>query len=327
MADVARLAGVSHQTVSRVLNDHPNVRQRTRERVHAAIRELGYRRNAAARTLVTGKTNAIGVISFDTTLYGPASMLYSIERAAHPEYSVVIASLPQLERQSMVSAAERFLDQGVEGIIVIAQLASAVRALTTMAGDVPLVGVGCGMSASLPSVVIDNPAGAAAATRYLLDLGHGTVHHVAGPAQFLDAEERIDGWRQALRAAGVDEPPVIHGDWSARSGYEIGHRLASMPEVSAVFSANDQMALGLVRAFSDRGCRVPADISVVGFDDIPESGYFLPPLTTVRQDFAELGRRALHLLVDVILGDRRIQPPFPVAPELIVRGSAAPPRA
>jgi DNA-binding LacI/PurR family transcriptional regulator len=325
MADVARLAGVSHQTVSRVLNDHPNVRQGTRESVLAAIRELGYRRNAAARTLVTGRTNTIGVISFGTTLYGPASMLHSIERAAHPEFSVVIASLPQLDRRSMLAAAERFLDQRVDGIIVIAQLASAVRALTAIAGDVPLVGVGCGMSAPLPSVVIDNPAGAAAATRYLLGLGHRTVHHVAGPTQFLDAEERIDGWQRALREADADEPRVLHGDWSAQSGYEIGHQLAGTPGVTAVFSANDQMALGLLRAFSDRGVRVPADVSLVGFDDIPEAGYFVPPLSTVRQDFPELGRRALHLLVDGILGAQELQPPLPVTPELVIRASAAAP--
>jgi DNA-binding LacI/PurR family transcriptional regulator len=325
MADVARLAGVSHQTVSRVLNDHPNVRPRTRESVLAAIRELGYRRNAAARTLVTGRTNTIGVISFGTTLYGPASMLHSIERAAHPKFSVLIASLPQLDKRSMLAAAERLLDQAVDGIIVIAQLASAVRALTAIAGDVPLVGVGCGLSAPLPSVVIDNPGGAAAATRYLLDLGHHTVHHVAGPTQFLDAEERIDGWQRVLQEAGAQLPRVLHGDWSARSGYEIGHQLADMPGVSAVFSANDQMAIGLLRAFSDRGLRVPDDISLVGFDDIPEAGYFVPPLSTVRQDFTELGRRALHLLVDGILGDQQLQPPLPVAPELIIRASAGPP--
>jgi DNA-binding LacI/PurR family transcriptional regulator len=325
MADVARLAGVSHQTVSRVLNDHPNVRPRTRESVLAAIRELGYRRNAAARTLVTGRTNTIGVISFGTTLYGPASMLHSIERAAYPKFSVLIASLPQLDKRSMLAAAERLLDQAVDGIIVIAQLASAVRALTAIAGDVPLVGVGCGLSAPLPSVVIDNPGGAAAATRYLLDLGHRTVHHVAGPTQFLDAEERIDGWQRVLQGAGAQLPRVLHGDWSARSGYEIGHQLADMPGVSAVFSANDQMAIGLLRAFSDRGLRVPDDISLVGFDDIPEAGYFVPPLSTVRQDFTELGRQALHLLVDGILGDQQLQPPLPVAPELIIRASAGPP--
>src|SRR5260370_23433964 len=147
MADVARLAGVSDQAVSRVLNDHPTVRPQTREDVLAAIRELGYRPNAAARTLVTGRTHALGVISFDTTLYGPASMLYGIERAAHPGYSVAIASLAAFDRRSMQEAVDRFLGQGVEGIIVIASEMPALEALTGVTADVPLVAVGCGTHA------------------------------------------------------------------------------------------------------------------------------------------------------------------------------------
>jgi DNA-binding LacI/PurR family transcriptional regulator len=326
MADVARLAGVSHQTVSRVLNEHPNVSARTREEVLAAVRALGYRPNAAARTLVTGRTHTLGVISFDTTLYGPASMLYGIERAAHPAYSVTIASLPALDRHSMVEAVERFLDQAVEGLIVIAPQTSAVAALTGVAAGIPLVAVGCGTRSPLPSVAIDNLAGAARATGYLLDLGHQTVHHIGGPDSWLDARERVAGWRQALRAAGAPEPDMLRGDWSARSGYEIGHRLATMREVTAVFCANDQMALGLLRALAEHGRLVPADVSVVGFDDIPESGYFLPPLTTVRQDFGELGSRALHMVMDRISGVAPSSPALPVAPDLIVRASTAPAR-
>jgi len=327
MADVARHAGVSHQTVSRVLNGHPNVRAETRADVLAAIRVLGYRPNAAARTLVTGRTNVLGVISFDTTLYGPATMLYGIERAAHPGYTVAVASLPGYDRRSLPQAVERFLGQGVDGIIVIAPENSAVEALTELAADTPLVAVGCGIHAPLPSVAIDNVAGAAQATRHLLDLGHKTVHHVAGPESWLDAQERADGWRKALEAAGAPEPEVLRGDWSPRSGYETGHRLAAMPEVTAVLCGNDSMALGLLRALAERGRQVPADVSVVGFDDVPEAAFFLPPLTTVRQDLGELGRRALHLLMDRIAGELRTQPRLPIAPELIVRASSAPVRS
>src|SRR6266496_1048429 len=273
MADVARLAGVSHQTVSRVLNQHPNVRPQTREKVLAAIRELAYRPNAAARTLVTRRTHTLGVISFDTTLYGPASMLYGIERAARHAYFVSIASLPALDHRGVLAA-------------------------------------------------VDNAAGAARATQYLLDLGHETVHHVGGPGSWLDARERTDGWLQALRAAGAAEPNVLAGDWSSRSGYEIGHELARTPDVTAVFCANDHMALGLLRALAERGRRVPEDVSVVGFDDIPEAAFFLPPLTTVRQDFGELGRRALRLLVDRIAGHDSAGSRLPVVPELVVRSSA-----
>jgi DNA-binding LacI/PurR family transcriptional regulator len=326
MADVARLAGVSHQTVSRVLNEHPNVRPLTRDRVLAAIRELEYRPNAAARTLVTRRTHTLGVISFDTTLYGPASLLYGIERAAHDTYYVSIASLPLLDRRSVKEAIDRLLGQGVEGIIVIAPQTSAVAALSHMPDQVPLVAVGCGTRASLTSVAIDNAAGAASATRYLLDLGHETVYHVAGPGTWLDAQERIDGWRSALHDAGAPEPVVLTGDWSARSGYELGHRLASIRDVTAVFCANDTMALGVVRALAEHGRRVPDDVSIVGFDDVPEAGFYLPPLTTVRQDFGEVGRRALGALIERMSGAGEPLPRLRVAPELVVRSSAARPR-
>ena len=331
MADVARLAGVSHQTVSRVLNNHPNVRPQTRDRVLAVIRQLEYRPNAAARSLVTRRTRTLGVISFDTTLYGPASMLYGIEQAARHAYFVAIASLPAFDRRSVLGAIDRFLGQAVEGIIMIAPQTTAVAALSHVPAEVPLVAVGCGTHSSLTSVAIDNTAGAARATRYLLDLGHPTVHHLAGPGSWLDAQERIDGWCQALREAGAPEPAMLTGDWSSASGYEIGHQLAAAPDVTAVFCSNDHMALGLLRALSEQGRRVPEDISVVGFDDIPEAAYFLPPLTTVRQDFGELGRRALRLLLDRIsrAQDDAAQgwpaPLVPVAPELVVRASAARP--
>ena len=324
MADVARLAGVSHQTVSRVLNEHPNVRPLTRERVLDAIRELAYRPNAAARALVTRRTHTLGVISIDSTLYGPAMMLDGIERAAQHGYFVLIASLPALDRRSMMETVDRFLGHAVEGIIVIAPQTSAVAALSHVPPEMPLVAVGCGTRAPLTSVAVDNAAGADTATRYLLDLGHETVYHVAGPSSWLDARERTDGWRAALREAGAPEPELISGDWSARSGYETGQKLARMTDVTAVFCSNDTIALGLIRALSEAGRRVPEDVSVVGFDDVPESGYFLPPLTTVRQDFSELGRRALASLVDRISGGGTGSH-VRVPPEFVVRASAAPP--
>ena len=326
MADVARLAGVSHQTVSRVLNEHPNVRPLTRERVLAAIRELAYRPNAAARTLVTRRTHTLGVITADTMLYGPTSMLYGFERAAHDAYFVSVASLPALDRRSMLDAVDRFLGQGIEGIIVIATVDTAVAALAHVPSEVPLVAVGCGTRASVTSVAIDNAAGAAAATRHLLGLGHQTVYHVAGPLSCLDAKERVDGWRQALREAGAAR--------ARRAGRRLVRQLRlrarqpagrGEPGLTAVFCGNDTMALGVIRALAERGLRVPDDVSVVGFDDVPEAGYYLPPLTTVRQDFGVLGRQALSTLIDRMSGaipaGRRVR----VAPELVVRASAAGP--
>jgi len=325
MADVARLAGVSHQTVSRVLNDHPNVRPLTRDRVLAAIRELAYRPNAAARTLVTRRTHTLGVITADTMLYGPASMLYGFERAAHDAYFVSVASLPALDRRSMLDAVERFLGQGIEGIIVIATQDTAVAALAHVPPEVPLVAVGCGTRAPVTSVAIDNRVGAAAATRYLLGLGHQTVYHLAGPASCLDAKERLDGWREAMREADVPEPAVLAGDWSASSGYALGAQLAVEPGLTAIFCGNDAMALGAIGALAERGLRVPEDVSIVGFDDVPEAGYYLPPLTTVRQDFGEVGRRALGTLVDRMSGAIPVGRRVRVAPEMIVRASAAGP--
>jgi DNA-binding LacI/PurR family transcriptional regulator len=325
MADVARLAGVSHQTVSRVLNEHPNVRPLTRDRVLAAIRELAYRPNAAARTLVTRRTHTFGVITADTMLYGPTSMLYGFERAAHDSYFVSVASLPALDRRSILDAVDRFLGQGIEGIVVIATVDTAVAALGHVPPEVPLVAVGCGTRASVTSVAIDNVAGAATATRYLLSLGHQSVFHVAGPANCLDARERAEGWRQALRETGADEPALLVGDWSASSGYRLGTQLADDPGLTAVFCGNDTMALGVIRALAERGLRVPEDVSIIGFDDVPEAGYYRPPLTTVRQDFGEVGRQALSTLVDRMSGAIPAGPRVRVAPELIVRASAAAP--
>lgn len=325
MADVARLAGVSMQTVSRVVNDHPSVSAGTRDSVMAAITKLDYRPNAAARSLVTRRTRTLGVISFDTTLYGPASMLYGIERAAAGEYFVSIVSLPALDKSAVLGAVHRLLDQGVDGIIVIAPMKPAVDACAGIRDGVPLVAVGCGTNAPLTSVAVDNAAGAALATRYLLGLGHAAVHHVAGPRAWLDAQERIAGWRGALREAGAPIPELAAGDWSSASGYRIGQRIAGDPAITAVFCGNDHMALGLLRALAEHGRQVPRDISVVGFDDIPESGYFLPPLTTVRQDFGTLSRHALSALIAMINNQPASETCLRVPPVLVERASAAAP--
>ncbi|MFD7733986.1 LacI family DNA-binding transcriptional regulator [Kitasatospora phosalacinea] len=327
MADVAKLAGVSHQTVSRVLNDAPHVRPGTRERVLAAIRELDYRPNSAARALVTRRSQTLGVVSFESTLYGPASMLDGIERAARSAgYFVSVASLRSLDTRSVQEAVDRLRDQGVEGIVVVAPQTSAVSAVAKVSSSVPVVAVGSGTRSSIPTVTVDNRSGAEAATRQLLDLGHRTVHHLAGPAGWLESQDRQEGWRRALETAGAPAPAVAVGDWSARSGYEAGQRIARLADVTAVFCANDHMALGLLRALHETGRPVPDDISVVGFDDIPEAAYFIPPLTTVRQDFGELGRRALELLVAELGGTDHPITRVQIAPETVLRRSAAPVR-
>jgi DNA-binding LacI/PurR family transcriptional regulator len=234
------------------------------------------------------------VVSFDTTLFGPASTLYAIERAAHDAgYFITIVSLEALDRASVLSAVERLRMQGVDGVLVIAPLEGSREALVALPRDAPLVVVEAGPADTLPVVAVDQIAGATFATQHLLDLGHPTVAHIAGPPDFLEAELRIEGWRAALAAAGAEAPPVLAGDWSPRSGYELGQRLLRDGPPSAVFVANDQMALGALRALHEAGTEIPRQVSVVGFDDIPEAQYFTPPLTTVRQDFAEIGRRSL----------------------------------
>ena len=233
----------------------------------------------------------------------------------------------------MLDAVERLRDQAVEGLIVIAPQTSAVSALSQVRSDIPLVAVGCGTHAALSSVAVDNEAGAARATNFLLDLGHRTVHHVAGPRSWLDAQEREAGWRRALTERGAPVPePVYGGDWSSRSGFELGRELASRlrdeaDPVTAVFCANDHTALGLLRAVQQAGLRVPEDLSLIGFDDIPEAEYFGPPLTTIRQDFDELGRRALGAMIRLIgtPSGRGAAPIVSIDPSLVVRASAARP--
>ncbi|MBB5784268.1 DNA-binding LacI/PurR family transcriptional regulator [Nonomuraea jabiensis] len=324
LMDVAMLAGVSAMTVSRVLNAPDRVRAETRARVLAAVQELDYRPNQAARQLVTGRSGVLGVVSIDTTLYGPASTLYCIEQAArNAGFNVSIASLPSLTRRSMEEGVERLRDQAVDGVIIVAPHESAADGLRHLPAEMPVVAVDAGDDIPVPVAKVDQRTGAARATRHLLSLGHHTVWHVAGPADWLDANGRIEGWRGVLESADRPVPEVLRGDWSSRSGYQLGQELARDPEVTAVFAANDQMALGVLRALREAGRRVPEDVSVTGFDDIPESAYFWPPLTTVRQDFGEVGRHAFHLLLDRMAGAsvdaRRL-----VEPELVVRESTAP---
>jgi DNA-binding LacI/PurR family transcriptional regulator len=325
MADVARLAEVSNQTVSRVLNHSAHVRADTRDRVLEAMRLLDYRPSSAARALVTGRSQMLGVISFDTTLYGPASTLFGIERAAHEAgYFVTVASLQSLDRDSVLGAAERLRLLGVDGLLVVAPQTAATHALANLDADVAVVAVEGGAGSPVPSVAVDQFGGGVAATEHLAALGHRVIGHLAGPVGWCEAEERVAGWRSVLDAAGLDVVPPLFGDWSPQSGYELGRELLDEPDITAVFAANDQMALGLLRVLHELGRDLPREISVVGFDDIPEAPFFTPPLTTVRQDFNEMGRRSLLLLLEEIDVATRSATHVTVAPELIVRSSTAP---
>ncbi|WP_203970620.1 LacI family DNA-binding transcriptional regulator [Planotetraspora silvatica] len=326
MADVAKLAGVSPQTVSRVLNDHPRVCAETRARVVLAIERLGYRRNLTARALVTRHSRRLGVVSFDATRYGRAGIVFAIEQAARERgYSVSIVNLRTLDRAGIDAAVGHLAEQGVEGVVIIGPRSSATGAFGGLPEGTPAVVVEGWGTGGVPVVGVDQVEGAMLATGHLLELGHETVWHVAGPAGWLEADGRVQGWRAALRAAGRQVPDVLIGDWSPRSGYQAGKLLMTLPgRVTAVFVANDQMALGVLRALAEAGVPVPGQVSVVGFDDIAESEFFSPPLTTVRQDFAAVARDSVDVLLAQIESDGPAERErLAVTPQLIVRGSAA----
>jgi DNA-binding LacI/PurR family transcriptional regulator len=326
MTDVARLAGVSHQTVSRVLNDHPNVREQTRRRVQAAIAELGYRPNRAARVLVTGTSQVIGVVAQSSTLYGPISTLNALAHAALQHgFTVSVESVRALDPQSIADAIGRHRDQRVAGLVVIAPVESANAALDDIPDDIPLVTIDGDPRRTAGLVTVDQEAGAYAATRYLLDAGHQTVWHVSGPSDWYDSQGRVAGWQRALTEAGAEVPPVMPADWLAASGYRAGQILARMAEVTAVFTANDHLAIGILRALHERGKRVPADISVVGFDDVPEAAYLIPPLTTIRPDFNAVAAASLDLLLDQVRSGQRLAERRILTPALVKRESVAPP--
>lgn len=326
MDDVARLAGVSKQTVSRVLNEHPSVRPETREGVLAAMRTLGYRPSRSARSLASGRTRMLGVISFDAARYGPASILTAINTAAQEaNYLVSSIALDTAEHDTVVEAVDRLSAEGADGVIAIAPQLWVGKALADTYLDTPLVVLENGFDTETEQVTGDSRAGARKATEHLLQLGHATVWHIAGPSGWTSADHRLTSWRSTLEAADAEIPEPLVGDWSADSGYHLGRRLARRRDVTAVFVSNDQIALGVLHALHEAGRSVPDEVSVVGYDDIPEAAHLLPPLTTVRTDFAEIGTRSLRLLLNRI--DGSVEPPRPeslVPVDLVVRRSSGP---
>ncbi|MGL3806841.1 LacI family DNA-binding transcriptional regulator [Paeniglutamicibacter sp. R2-26] len=327
MRDVAQLAGVSAQTVSRVLSDHPNVQPATRQNVKEAARSLGYRRNATARALVTGRSNMIGVITLSTSSYSRMTLIVGIEReAAARGYSVTFVSITNLSARSLEEGLSRLVAQGVDGIITAVPLQDSTAEVDSLLSEVPSVAIDSPLPAGEQAFTFDQAQAARLAVEHLIALGHTNIWHVAGPKDWIESETRIAGWREALEAADLPVPPELFGDWSAESGYRSGLILGRMPEVTAAFVASDEMAFGLIAAVKELGRRVPEDISVVGIDDIELAPYCSPPLTTVRQPLEEIGRQAVRQL-DQDLSESGEQP-LPhqdglIIPELIVRSSTA----
>jgi len=322
--DVARLAGVSYQTVSRVLNDSPSLRGSTKQRVLDVILEIGYRPNQAARALVTSKSRTIGILSTQAAYYGPMTSIAAIEQSAREAgYRLSITNITSNDYTSIRSGLDYLLSQSVEALVVIAPQVRVFEAINELAISVPFVTL---LSADLDGshgISVDQIAGARLATRHLIDLGHTEIMHISGPQDWIEAEARMQGFLEAIGSADLRTRAPILGDWTAHFGYYAGLELLRFRDFTAVFAGNDQMALGFAHACRELGLSIPRDISIVGFDDIPEAAHFAPPLTTVRQNFAEIGRRAISMLLGELRGDPSVSHDQ-ILPELVVRESTGP---
>ncbi len=321
---VATLAGVSHMTVSRVLNASESIAPATRERVLEAMRQLNYTPNSAARALASRKTNRIGVVVDSVVEYGPGSTLRAIEDAAHDRGYTVSSVAVSADRS--VTAHDALLSLvaiGIDALCLITPRTSSIDLLREVSNGIPTLVVKAEPEDDFFTVSVDQKQGAALAAQHLIDLGHRSILHLSGPQDWLDARARDREWHDHLERAGLPHRESAVGDWSSDSGYAFGSTVE--PDFTAVFAANDQMALGLIHAFHERGIRVPEDVSVVGFDDVPDARHFLPPLTTVRQDFHALGTLSVATLL-AALDDGDVPQRTLLEPELVVRASTAPPR-
>jgi LacI family transcriptional regulator len=330
--EIARMTGVSTQTVSRVINKRPDVSPQTREAVEAAIAETGFQPSAVARSLVHRRSQTLGVIVAGLRYFGVAQTLNGItEEAQAAGYGVLLKEIDSSETVDIGPVFDFMIAHQVEGIIVAAPQIGAN--IATVRGQLPSTSPPIVFLKSEPSptdatIVIDNRGGARLATEHLLALGRRRIAHLGGPAAWHEAEDREAGWRDAVRAAGVRPGPVASGTWSAESGVMAFEELiARDPRIDAVFVANDQMALGVLRAAGQRGIRIPEDVAVVGFDGLDEGAQFTPSLTTMIQPLRELGELAVREVIaatgdelDATAVRTRV-----LATELVVRESAPAP--
>ncbi|WP_034593318.1 LacI family DNA-binding transcriptional regulator [Hamadaea tsunoensis] len=323
--DVAAEAGVSYQTVSRVLNGSPRVLPETHRKVVEAIERTGFRPNRSARTLRSGRARSVAVVTPDTMLYGYAATLRGIEEAARAAgLSVGIRVVESERTEDVQRATDELADPSAGAVIVLGFDRVGITVLDHLNPDVPTVAAvepAAVVRAGIPALRIDERTGAATATAHLLELGHATVHHIAIPFKER-GNDRQAGWSDALTAAGVVPPPVLRAGWDMRAAYQAGLQLAADPQVTAIFAGNDDLALAVRRALYDAGRQVPTDVSLVGFDDAPGSAYMTPALTTVRMDFAALGKACVDAAQAVLVGAFQPDVMLPV-PELIIRETTA----
>jgi DNA-binding LacI/PurR family transcriptional regulator len=326
LEDVARCADVSYQTVSRVINQHPSVADGTRARVLGAIAKLGYQPNRAARSLVTRRSNNIGIVSFGSRYYGPTQMLVHIEAASRARgFGLTFTSVDGHTSPEMGRAIGDLTGQNLDGIVVIAPIAEVDPAeIVQLCGETPFMMIDVVASPGVHSVAVDQVHGARLATQHLVGLGHRRICEISGPLRWHDARLRHETWLTTLRASGITPGPSVESDWTAAGGYAATQRLlGSGVAFTALFGGNDQMALGAIRALRDAGLRVPEDVSVVGFDDVPEAAFFDPPLTTVHQDFVALGQEAVDGLTKLIQSPTAVAQQRVLYPTFVVRASTA----
>ena len=321
--DVAKLAGVSHTTVSRVLNGQQYVSEKTKSKVEKAMLQLDYRPNLHARSLVTRSSATVGILNIsDANLVGLLKILSEVSvEATKANFLTSITTFDRKADESLRHAMFRLLDQGLAGIVVISARKEGLDELVELANGLPLVFCKAGPDNFGYRIKLENEIAAYRATHQLISLGHKRIVHFSGPTGLIDSDDRREGFERAMREAGLEPDMVYEGDWSADSGYKLGKDLISSgKKFTAVFSGNDKMALGLIHALNQKSLEVPRDVSIVGFDDLEESKHYRPALTTVRQDFSEFGSRAIAMLQSQISGEGK--PTFEeLNPELVLRNS------
>ena len=331
--DVAEAAGVSTQTVSRVINHRPDVSPETKERVQKIISELGYSPNVIARSLVRGRSNTIGVVGWGLGYYGPTSILKGIEQKANElGFSLLLSLLDDFEPSLIDTITNNLLSRQVEGIIwavpgndrLIGQLSVRFKRVA-----VPVIFLNKQKSSDDLVVALDNRHGGRLATEHLLSQDYQRIGIITGPADWWEAQEREAGWRDVMEKQGIDDLEALKvvGNWSADSG-NIGltHLLQKSAQIDAVFACNDQMAIGAMQAARHSGIKIPKDLGIVGFDDIPEAAYFYPPLTTICQDAESLGALAVDQMCNSIQSRQQAEEYKPdvvwVKPNLVRRESS-----
>lgn len=321
ISEVAQTAGVSYQTVSRVINQHQNVSPKTRQLVERVIRNLGYRPNSVARSLVTRRSHRVGIITLGASYYGPAQTITSVETALREDgYTLLFATLSAPKLEELHNLIEQLLAQAVDGLVLIAPLVGVpVGHIKKLCNGVPFVLIDGEAASDVPVLGINQQQGARLSAEHLVALGHTRIVEISGPLHWWDACQRHEALLSVMTENGLKLQGSVEGTWSAESGYRAVRKLLEC-SFTALVAGNDQMALGAMYGFRERGLRLPEDVAVIGFDDLPESAYYNPPLSSVRQNFADLGRQCADLIVALMQGD--VPPTFePLTPTLICRES------